>query len=276
MAENLMRWLYGHPLGGPVAAVLRQPFVSTWMGRWQDRHVGAAVIRRFAAAAGIDLGDVRDPLSSFATLNAFFARHLKPEARPIDAVPEHLISLGDGKLLVYPIVSGDQVVPVKGAPITLGRLLMSSELAARYAGGSALVLRLAPGDYHRFHFVDAGVPSASVDHGRHYDTVNPIGLHYGRPILTQNRRAVSTLATERFGTVATVEVGALCVGSIVQTYTPGVPVRRGDEKGYFQFGGSTVIQVFEPGRVVFDADLLAASAAGQETAVLMGERIASG
>lgn len=273
MAEKVMRWLYGHPLGAPVAAIVRQPFVSTWMGRWQDRRVGTAVIRRFATAAGIDLSEVRDPLPSFTTLNAFFARHLKPEARPIDRAPEHLISLSDGKLLVFPTITQGQVVPVKGAPITISRLLMRPELAARFAGGSALVLRLAPGDYHRFHFVEAGLPSPSVDCGRHYDTVNPIGLQGGRPILTENRRAVSTLQTDCFGLIATIEVGALCVGSIVQTYTAGIPVGRGDEKGYFQFGGSTVIQLFEPGRVTFDADLLTASAVGLETAVRCGERI---
>jgi phosphatidylserine decarboxylase len=275
MAEPFMRWMYGHPLGRPVAALMRQPIVSQVMGRWRDQPAGPTAIRRFAREAHIDLSETRDPLESFASLNAFFARHLKAEARPIDRHPDHLISLGDGKLLVFPRIESGSVVPVKGAHLRISRLLRDDRLAKRFDGGAALILRLAPGDYHRFHFVEAGVPSASVDHGRRYDTVNPIGLASGIPILTENRRAVSTLATESFGTIATIEVGAMLVGSIVQTYEPGVAVVRGQEKGYFQFGGSTVVQLFEPGVIRFDDDLLAASAKGTEMLVRMGEAIAA-
>jgi phosphatidylserine decarboxylase len=273
MAEAFLRWMYGHPVGRAVTALMRQPFVSTAMGRWRDRRTSVAAIRRFAAEAAIDLDEARDPIASFATLNAFFARHLKAEARPIDPHPDHLISLGDGKLLVFPAIHQGSFVPVKGASVRIGRLLGDDSLAARYEGGSALILRLAPGDYHRFHFVEAGIPSAARDHGRRYDTVNPIGLATGLPILTENRRAVSTLQTEGFGEIATIEVGAMMVGSIVQTYTPGVPVERGQEKGYFQFGGSTVIQLFEPGRLQFDDDLIAMSKQAIEVRVRMGERI---
>lgn len=273
MAETLMRWLYTHPTGKPFRSLVSRPGVSGAMGRWRDRRTSAAAIRRFAREASIDLDEARDPIESYPTLNAFFARHLKPEARPIDPDPDHLISLGDGRLLVFPLVERGAFVPVKGATVRLDRLLGDDRLAARYDGGSALILRLAPGDYHRFHFVDDGLPSASVNLGHRYDTVNPIGLATGLPILTENRRAVSTLDTERFGCVASVEVGAMMVGSIVQTYTPGQPVTRGQEKGYFQFGGSTVIQVFEAGRVRFDADLIAASAGGLEVRVRCGERI---
>jgi phosphatidylserine decarboxylase len=275
MAESVMRWLYGHPLGRPVAALMRQPIVSRLMGRWRDQPAGPTAIRRFAREANIDLNETRDPIESFASLNAFFARHLRPDARPIDPHPDHLISLGDGKLLVFPRIEAGSVVPVKGARLRISRLLQDDRLAARYDGGAALILRLAPGDYHRFHFVESGVPSASVDHGRRYDTVNPIGLASGMPILTENRRAVSTLSTESFGTVATIEVGAMLVGGIVQTYEPGVPVARGQEKGYFQFGGSTVVQLFAPGAIRFDDDLRAASTHGTETLVRMGERIAT-
>jgi phosphatidylserine decarboxylase len=273
MAESFMRWLYGHPSGRPLRSLLHRPFVSAAMGRWRERPTSAAAIRRFAREASIDLSEARDPIDSYATLNAFFARHLKPGARPIDADPDRLISLGDGRLLVFPHIDRGSFVPVKGADVRIGRLLGDEGLAERYEGGSALILRLAPGDYHRFHFVADGLPSASVDRGHRYDTVNPIGLATGLPILTENRRAVSTLETERFGTVATVEVGAMMVGSIVQTYTPGSPVSRGQEKGYFQFGGSTVIQLFEPGRVHFDEDLLQASRAAMEMRVRFGERI---
>jgi phosphatidylserine decarboxylase len=273
MAEAFLRWMYGHPLGRPVTALLRQPLVSRSMGRWQDRRTSVATIRRFAAEAGIDLDEARDPIESYRTLNAFFARQLKPAARPIDRHPDHLISLGDGKLLVFPTIHQGSFIPVKGADVRIGHLLGNHGLAARYEGGSALILRLAPGDYHRFHFVEAGIPSPSIDHGRRYDTVSPIGLASGRPILTENRRAVSTLQTERFGCLATIEVGAMMVGSIVQTYTAGLPVQRGQEKGYFQFGGSTVIQLFEPGCLQFDDDLLEMSAQSVEVRVRMGERI---
>lgn len=274
LGEAAARWFYQTSLGSVVfRSCLRGSLASRLYGAWNDSRLSAGAIRQFIADTGLDTDEILLPLDQFKTFNEFFARQLKPDARPIDPTPEHLVSAGDGKLLVFPRLDDGLLVPVKGARVSIRQMVADDCLYGRYEHGSALVLRLAPADYHRFHFVDDGEPTAARDIPGGYDSVNPIALGSGRPIFAENRRSVSSLATDRFGLVTYVEVGALFVGGIVQSYVPDQPVRRGDEKGYFQFGGSTVVMLFEPGRVTFDADLVDAAGRGLEVAVRLGERI---
>src|SRR5262249_23031056 len=152
------------------------------------------------------------------------------------------------------------LLPVKGAGVPLEDLVLDRVLAARYAGGSAAVLRLAPADYHRFHFPDAGRAGPTREIPGPLDSVHPIALESGAPSFL-NKRTVSELESEGFGRLLLVEVGALCVGTIVQTYAPG-PVARGAEKGYFRFGGSTVVLVAERDALSFDEDLVRTTGEG--------------
>jgi phosphatidylserine decarboxylase len=126
-------------------------------------------------------------------------------------------------------------------------------------------------DYHRFHFPFGGVPGkARAVNGPLY-SVSPIALRKRPSILWENKREITLLRTPTIGDVLLLEVGATCVGSIVQTYTPDAAVTKGDEKGYFRFGGSCFITIFEPGRVRFADDLVEHSAAGREVYAKMGE-----
>jgi phosphatidylserine decarboxylase len=172
-------------------------------------------------------------------------------------------------VLVFPRIEVG-CLRVKGAEVTVDELLGGTE-TERYRDGAAMVVRLAPADYHRFHFPDAGEAGPSRAIGGRLHSVHPIALAAGAPSL-RNKRSVTLLATARFGTIALIEVGALCVGTIVQTYRPG-RVARGDEKGYFRFGGSTIVVLAEPGRLHFDEDLERASADGVETLVRVGSRV---
>jgi phosphatidylserine decarboxylase len=228
-------------------------------------------IASFVAALGIDPSEAERPLAEYDSLDAFFTRRLKPGARPIDREPDHLVSPADGRVLAIPRLEGGRL-SVKRCSIGLAELVGDADLAARYLGGAALIVRLAPADYHRFHFPETGLASPSRPAGRGLHSVHPIALAAGAPSF-RNKRMVSSVETERFGKLLLVEVGALLVGTIVQTYRPG-RVERGAEKGYFRFGGSTVILAIEPGRARVDEDLVAASADGLETYVKMGTRIA--
>jgi phosphatidylserine decarboxylase len=162
---------------------------------------------------------------------------------------------------------------VKGGCFSLGELLGGELVARQFAGGSLVISRLAPVDYHRFHFPCAGEAGRWSEIKGTLFSVNPIALRRNIRYLVQNKRQVSVLESPRFGAVAMVEVGATLVGGIRQTYVAGRPVTKGEEKGLFKFGGSCVITVFQKGRIVFDADLVAQSAQQIETYARMGERL---
>ena len=136
-----------------------------------------------------------------------------------------------------------------------------------------LISRLAPVDYHRFHFPCAGTPGRASEIKGPLFSVNPIALRRSVRYLVQNKRMVTLLETERFGLVALIEVGATMVGGIRQSFIPGTKVKKGDEKGLFKFGGSCVITLFQRDRIVFDADLREQSLNHIETYAKMGERL---
>jgi phosphatidylserine decarboxylase len=269
--ESRLRWAYetawGAAFFGPF---FRWPHYSRLMGWLHERPASRRLIAPFVETFAIDVTEVEHPLADYPHFAAFFERRLKPEARLIDPDENRLVAPGDGKLLVYPSLGPDARLPVKGRHVPLAALIGDEHAA--YRGGSAMVLRLAPYDYHRFHFVSAGVagPARSLP-GTLY-SVNPIALNGMPDIYLRNHRMVSYQDTETFGRIAYVEVGAFEVGRIQQTFIPG-PVARGEEKGLFRLGGSTVVLLFEPGRLAFDADLIASTASDMETQVTLGSGI---
>jgi phosphatidylserine decarboxylase len=168
----------------------------------------------------------------------------------------------------------EQKVPVKGTALSAGALLENEKWSKVFEGGPLLLARLCPTDYHRFHFPDKGqiIETYSI-HGKLH-SVNPLALKYKQEIFITNERQVSILDTENFGKLAYIEVGALCVGRIVQTYGTRKHFYRGEEKGYFLFGGSTVIVLGEPGSWIPDHDLLRQTEQGRETLIRLGEQVA--
>ena len=160
---------------------------------------------------------------------------------------------------------------VKGQQFDIPALLGDAALAARYREGTLVLSRLCPVDYHRFHFPCAGVPGAPrLINGPLY-SVSPIALRRRLAYLWENKRVVTELVTPQFGTVLCLEIGATNVGSIVQSFTRGAAVEKGAEKGYFKFGGSSTITIFEPGRVKLADDLVAHSAEQRELYARMGD-----
>ena len=275
-SERMLRWFYEDPIGHMVMRTIvnHKPFHALY-GRLKDTARSREEIPGFIARHGIDMREAeREDPRSYRSFDDFFTRTLKPEARPFPVEPKRLGSPADGKVLVYPILGAEARMPVKGMRLGAAALLADAELARRFEGGSALVVRLAPYDYHRFHFPDDGMPGAHRFLPGEYLSVNPIALARYPDGFCRNTRAISLMSTRHFGEIAYVEVGATTVGTIVQTYQPGTHVARGGEKGYFRYGGSTLVLLFEPGKVVFDPDLVEDSLAGLEVQVKAGAGIA--
>jgi phosphatidylserine decarboxylase len=244
------------------------PQFSEFYGYLQKRPGSAKKIAPFIEAYGVDASEFVE--TDFASFNDFFIRKLRPESRPIVQDPKVLTMPADGRYLVYP--KFDQFL-VKGKEFSLKEFLKNIAAANRYAEGSMAIVRLCPSDYHRFHFPCDGTPSkAKLINGPLY-SVNPMALRKRMSILAENKRMITEIETERFGTILYVEIGATSVGTIRQTFTPEQPVKKGEEKGYFEFGGSCIVLLFERGRVKFDADLIKNTEQGFETRANFGESL---
>lgn len=245
-------------------------FFSHLYGVFQKSRFSRRKIGKFIQVYQVDTSEFLEPIDSYRSFNDFFIRKLKSGARPI--VPGHDIAIlpADGRYLAYENIADSLGFTVKGKKFCLESLLQDPKLAKHYASGSILIGRLAPVDYHRFHFPVSCLPGPAKEISGHLYSVNPIALKKRVSILCENKRVITPLKTKQFGTVLFIEVGATYVGSIHQTYLPDEPYAKGDEKGYFSFGGSCVIVLFEPGAIVFDRDLVDASQRGIEVFAKMG------
>ncbi len=272
--DKALRWTYG-TLAGRISLniVVKRALFSRWYGWRMDRPSSRHRIAKFIKDYELDASEFVRGVADFADFNEFFFRQLKPESRPVDPGPLSVVFPADGRHLCVPDISQCEGLFVKGEMFDLSKLLQDSDLANRYANGSLVLSRLCPVDYHRFHFPCAGVPGATRLINGPLFSVNPIALCQNIHILTTNKRCVTELKTETFGRVLVMEIGATCVGSIVQTYAEGTPVLKGSEKGYFRFGGSSTITIFEPGRIQFDADLIENARQNREVYARVGDRM---
>lgn len=272
--EGFLRWSYGNPLGKiSLEAFVKRPFFSKWYGRRMSTPESAARVMPFIEKYGLDPEDFGEAPESYRSFNEFFYRKLKPEARPVDAGDASVVFPADGRHLGFERASDIEGVFVKGQKFDLPSLLGDEKLAAKYADGSLVLSRLCPVDYHRFHFPAAGIPGETHTIEGPLFSVNPIALRQRLAYLWTNKRTITKLETKRFGTVICMEIGATCVGTIRQTFTPGRTVAKGAEKGYFAFGGSSTLTLFEPGKVRLEADLVENSARQIELYARIGSRM---
>ena len=279
--ERWLRWVYETSLGRLALWLLVRRALFTWYYGWRmNWRYSAVKILPFIVDYQLDVDEFAKSAFAFKTFNEFFFRALKRGMRPI-APGDHVAVLpADGRHLVFPDVDAAEGFYVKGAKFTVADLLGEKALPPEqrvltdyFAGGSMLISRLAPVDYHRFHFPVAGqVGEARLIKGWLY-SVHPIALRRNLRYLVENRRMVTRLDSSQFGTVAMIEIGATNVGRIRQLFVPGRDVAKGEEKGLFAFGGSCVITLFARGCIRFDADLVEQSAQHRETYAKMGERL---
>lgn len=270
--EALLHYLYSsNSISAKVLrfAVGRSPLCSALIGYYQKFPWTRRKIDAFIRDFEIDASEFEK--ISFASFNDFFTRKLKKEARPIsDAL---LIAPADGRYRAYEKASLVPPLSIKGTPFSLFDFLGKDRvLYEKYKEGPMILIRLAPTDYHRFHFPVDCIPSAPKKIGFSLYSVHPIALKQNFNYLSQNKRALIELSSPTFGSIAYLPIGATGVGSLRFTYKTGVPYRRGDEMGFFSFGGSSIVLLFEKSLPLSET-LLANTLAGYETLCQMGAKI---
>ncbi|MEG0366906.1 MAG: phosphatidylserine decarboxylase [Coprobacillus sp.] len=265
--NKLLKALYSHLLGRCILKVLTLPFI-THLGGWYMNHsLSKRKIQPFIDNNHIDMTQYVD--QTYTSYNDFFTRKIKDGKRPIHTDNNELIAPADSKLTYYPIHE-DTHLKIKDSLYSLEDLLQNLSLAKQYDGGICLIFRLTVDDYHRYCFIDNGTKEKDCYIKGKFHTVNPIANDY-YPIYKQNSRSYSLLHTENFGDVVYMEVGAMMVGRIVN-HTKD-QFLKGEEKGYFEFGGSTIVMFIKKDVVNIDEDIIKNSLTHDETRVLMGEKI---
>ena len=272
--ESFLKWAYENPLGKlALHSFVKRPFFSRWYGSRMDNPGSKSKIVPFINDYELDTSEFAETEDNFTSFNEFFYRKLKPGARPL--AETEAVFPADGRHLGFQNVDEVEGVFIKGQKFDLPRLLGSDTLAKNYAGGSLILSRLCPVDYHRFHFPVSGDASPPQLLNGPLFSVSPIALARKLGYLWQNKRTLTRIETQDLGTVLMLEIGATCVGSIIQTYEANTVVNKGEEKGYFAFGGSSTITIFEPGKIRLAPDLLENSSRQIETYAKMGDSMGS-
>lgn len=268
--DRLLSFLYTNIIGRMLLKPLVQPQVSKLAGRYLSSAHSRRLIPGFIEKNGINM-DIYEE-KEYRSFNDFFTRKIRRDARPIPEDPDVLISPCDCRASVYKI-HANTTFSIKNTEYTLRSLLRSPRLAKRFRDGYAYLLRLTVDDYHRYVYAATGRQSANYHIDGTFHTVNPVANDY-LPIYKENTREYTVIHSKEFGDVLQMEVGALLVGKISNHTEKGF-VTRGDEKGYFEYGGSTIILLTEKDAATPRSDLLTNTAAGYETKVLQGHPLAS-
>lgn len=278
--DQFIRLLYDSKWGKLSGKLFANKYFSQFYGHLQDRPSSHKKVRPFIEKFNIPIAEYEKGSrateaieDSYATFNEFFIRKFKLGQRPFLNQPDQMPAFAEARYVGFETVTPQVSFPVKGKHLTAQGILGNAEIAKIFDGGPLMVARLCPVDYHRYHYPDSG---KVIDHymidGK-YDSVNPLALKLKSEILIDNQRQVSILHTENFGRVAYIEVGAICVGKIVQSHPWNKPFLRGEEKGYFLFGGSTVVVLGEKGAWRPADDIIQNTMNGVETYVQLGDLI---
>ena len=245
--------------------------MSIKQGKKFDDPASAREIQGFINFHQLDMSEVLKPIEDFKNFNEFFYRELKPGARPASAPnnPKIIVSPADCRSVVFNTVDESTRVWIKGRDFSIEHLLNPAypEDVKRFTGGALGIFRLAPQDYHRFHIpVDGVLDKPKLIAGEYY-TVNPMAIRSALDVYGENVRFCVPINSVAHGRVMVICVGAMMVGSTKITRKAGENVKRAEELGYFKFGGSTILLLFEPGVMKFDADLVDNGSSALETLV---------
>ena len=243
--------------------------VSLLAGKMMDSRLSKLLIGPFAGKCGIDRSEYLP--EEYNCFNDFFCRRIRPELRPVSDAENDLVAPCDGLLSAARITKGT-VLRVKQSAFTIDTLLRDRKLARTYEGGYCLVYRLCVNHYHRYIYFDSGKKYKNRRIGGIYHTVRPAALAV-YPVYTENTREYTVIDTKNFGRCVQMEVGALLVGRIVNEDPLPGQVRRGEEKGHFEYGGSTILVLIPPGRACLRDDIVKTTESGEELPVRMGEAV---
>lgn len=262
--DKLVRHLYTDLGGRTCLKVLIQPWFSALAGAALETGLSASLIPGFARRNRIDMSEYEE--KRYHSFREFFIRKTRPEARPMAEGDKILVSPCDGRLSVHRI-GHDSGFYIQETEYSLKKLLRSENLAKRYEDGYAVVIRLSLEDGHRFCYAAEGVRSSGIAlPGVYHASHTPAEESF--PVYQENAREYCLLQTVRFGTILMMEVG-----KVRNLHKSPRKVDKGEEKGYFEFGGSAVILFLQHGKVRLDYDLMENTENGFETIVKMGERI---
>lgn len=263
-----LSFLYTTKLGRTCLKFLVKPSVSKISGRFLNTRISSLMIKNFVKKNNIDMSEYEQ--RKFSSYNDFFTRKVAQGKRSVDMDEKSFISPCDAKLTVYPI-DYTSTFNIKDSYYTVKDLLGGNELYKEYENGLCLIFRLAVDDYHRYCYIDSGTKTKNTFINGELHTVQPIALdNYN--IYKRNCREYTILHTENFGDVVQIEVGALLVGKIVNFHNE-YSFKKGEEKGMFEFGGSTIVLLVKENTINIDDELVHNTQMGLETIVKYGERI---
>lgn len=263
-----VKFLYNNFLGNILLFLLTRRWVSKLVGSYLDSKLSKKRIEKYIAKNSINMDlFIKEDYQNF---NEFFTRRIKPENRPFDENNDSFVSPCDGKLSIYEIKE-DTTFEVKGFTYTVETLLKNKELANKYQSGYCIVLRLSVEDYHRYFYLDDCTKEKNIFIPGKLHTVQPYALSK-RKVFSENCREYTIMHTENFGDITQVEVGAMMVGRIVNNHQEG-HYKRGEEKGKFEFGGSTIVLLVEKDKIILDEEFFINTKFDAETYVLCGEKI---
>lgn len=263
--DKVLSYLYTNIWGRMMLKPLVKPQISKLAGQYLSSAHSVSMIEPFIQKNNIDMSSYQK--REYTSFNDFFTRKIKEGKRPIPENPNLLISPCDCKATIYKIQE-NTTFSIKHTEYTLRSLLRSPKLAKRFRGGYAFLLRLTVDDYHRYVYAASGKQSKNYHIDGSFHTVNPIANDY-LPIYKENTREYTVIHTEEFGDVIQMEVGALLVGKI-SNHTESRTVVRGEEKGFFEYGGSTIVILTQKNRITPREDLLKNTTRGYETKLLQG------
>ena len=266
--DAVIRFLYGSRFGRLLLKLIQKTHADRLIVRYLRSPWSRPFTAWYVKRHRIPLS--REELMQYPSFRVFFAR--EREVCSIDITPGHLISPCDGWLSVYPVEQNSKFA-IKGSSYRVKDLLDDEALAEKYAGGTCLVFRLCASDYHHYCYIDDGYQNEN-----HYipgvlHSVQPIACET-YPVYTLNRRCWCLMATECFGPVIQTEIGALIVG-VIANKEGNIRFYRGMEKGHFELAGSSIVLLFEPGRIRIRPELMAQMESGRELRVEQGMWIAS-
>lgn len=266
--QKALRFLYNSRFGSLFMRMVTRRWVSKLVGAYLGSRLSRHRIKRYIKKNGVNMDDYEE--EKYKSFNAFFTRRIKPELRPFDFAPDALVSPCDAVMQAF-TVTEDCTFDIKGFTYDVKTLLKDEALAGKYADGTLLIFRLSANDYHHYFFIDGGTAKDNKFIKGRLHTVQPIAL-CKRRVFTENCREVTVLETDHFGVVTQVEVGALMIGRISNEVKEG-RFERGQEKGKFEFGGSTIALLFEKDTVSVDREFWDNTKEDKETVVRCGEKI---
>lgn len=273
-ARGFLDWAYNTRIGKRATDIFfSRKWLSWCYGRLYKQSWSRLKIRPFVQKTDVRLDELDRPLDEFRSFSEFFSRDIDLSKRPISSDPDICLAACDGKVLAYSVVAPDMTFLIKGNTFNLRRFLANDALAARFAYGAMVISRLSMADYHHIHFPDSGTPRRSTSIPGKYHAGGSYSMKAALPYFAENHRMITLFDSDHFGPMMIAEVGALTVGSIRQCFQDGSYVKKGAHKGFFELGGSTVVLIFEPGRIELDQDLCGQTLLGIETYVRFGDSL---